>query len=74
MHFNYSFKMIYPAGQTGSVEQIRRVFEDNSGIILPRRGDSNEHPQHMFLWRTDENFPSIFLKYPPYLFPLLQML
>ena len=60
--------MISPAGQTSSVEQIRRVFEDNSGIILPRRGDSNENQQHMFLWRTDENYPSIILKYPPYLF------
>ena len=38
---------------------------------MPRRGDSNEYPQHgeailmsthniiMFLWRTDENYPSI---------------
>ena len=25
----------------------------------PRRGDSNEFPQHMFLWTTDENYPSI---------------
>ena len=44
-----------------SVEQIRRVFEDNLEIIfiispqkhmlwvLIRRGDSNEYPQHMFL-------------------------
>ena len=23
----------------------------------PRRGDSNEYPQHMFLWRTIENYP-----------------
>ena len=34
----------------------------------PRRGDSNEYPQDMFLWRTDENYPSIIIKYPPYLF------
>ena len=38
-----------------SVEQIRRVFGDNLGIILlispqKRRGDAYEHPQHMFLW------------------------
>ena len=30
------------------------------------RGDSNEYPQHIFLWRTDENYPSIIIKYPPY--------
>ena len=50
------------------------------------RGDSNEYPQHMFLWteailmsthnisfltRTDENYPSIIMKYPPYLFFLV---
>ena len=23
---------------------------------------------HMFLWRTDENYPSVIIKYPPYLF------
>ena len=22
----------------------------------------------MFLWKTDENYPSIIIKYPPYLF------
>ena len=30
--------------------------------------DSNEYPQHMFLWWTDKNYPSIIFKYPPYLF------
>ena len=54
-----------------SEEQIRRVFGDNWGIILlisPRK--------HMlwvliritsFLWRDDKNYPSIIIKYPPYL-------
>ena len=37
-------------------------------IASSRRGDSNEYPEHMFLWRTDENYPSIIIKYPPYLF------
>ena len=47
-----------------AAEEIRCVFDDNSKIILsnlhknlccgcslesPRRGDSNEHPQHRFL-------------------------
>ena len=26
-----------------------------------------EYPQHLFLWRTDENYPSIVIKYPHYL-------
>ena len=39
-------------------------------LELPRQGqgDSNEYPQHMFLWRTDENYPSIITKYKLYLF------
>ena len=32
------------------------------GYIL----ESNEYPQHMFLWRTRENYPSIIPKYPPF--------
>ena len=35
------------------------------------RGDSNEYPQHMFSCRTDENYPSIIIKCPPYLFHCL---
>ena len=31
-------------------------------------GDSNEYPQHTFLWRTDNHFPLIITKYPLYLF------
>ena len=27
------------------------------------RGDSNEYPKHMFLWRTDKNYPSIIIKW-----------
>ena len=23
----------------------------------PQQGDSNEYPQHMFLWRNNENYP-----------------
>ena len=40
-------------------EQIRMVFDDNLGIIL------DISP---FLRRTDENYSSIIIKYPPYLF------
>ena len=62
-------------GWGGPVEQIRWVFDDNKSIIfhispLKRMlwGDSNEYPQHMFLWRTDKNYPSVIIKDPPYLF------
>ena len=37
-------------------------------LMGTRRSDSNEYPQHMFLWRNVENYPSIITKYPPYLF------
>ena len=37
-------------------------------IESPRQGDSNGYPKHMFLWRTDENYPSIIIEYPSYLF------
>ena len=29
----------------------------------PCRGDSNEHPQHRFLWRFDKNYLWIIIKY-----------
>ena len=39
-------------------------------VLIRRRGDSNKymHPQHMFLWRTDENYLSVIIKNSPYLF------
>ena len=41
-----------------------------SGFSLesPQLGNSDEQPQHMFLWKTGENYPQIIIKYPPYLF------
>ena len=51
---------------TWSVEQIRWVYLDNFEIIF--HISPCEYPQHMFLWRTDENYPLIIIKYPPYLF------
>ena len=40
----------------------------------PRRGgDSNDYPQHIFLWRNKQNYPSIITKYPPYLFHCLAL-
>ena len=32
------------------------------------RGDSIECPQHICLWRTYKNYPSVIIKHPPYLF------
>ena len=29
----------------------------------PRRGDSNEYPQHMLLWRNKQNYHLIITKY-----------
>ena len=37
--------------------------------VLIRTLDSNEYPQHMFLWRTDEDYTSIIIRYPLYLHP-----
>ena len=37
-------------------------------IRIASGDDSIGYQQHMFLWRTDENYPSIIIKYPPYLF------
>ena len=33
-------------------------------LDFPRRGDSNEYPQHIFLWRNKQNYPLIITKYP----------
>ena len=38
------------------------------GYHQPRRGDSNEYPQHMFLWKNKQNYPLLITKYSPYLF------
>ena len=43
-------------------------------LELPRRGDSNgqgdsnEYPQHTFLWRNKQNYPLMIMKYLHYLF------
>ena len=57
------------------MEQIRYVFDDNlrisfvrSPLESPPRGNSNEYPQYIFLWRNKENCPLIIIKYPPDLF------
>ena len=36
----------------------------------------NRLTKHMFLWRTDKNYPSMIIKYPPYPFhcPMLRVL
>ena len=37
-------------------------------LELPRRSNSVEYSQHMFLWRTIENYLLIITKYLPFLF------
>ena len=32
-------------------------------LEVPQWGTSNEYPQHMFLWRTEENYPRVVTKY-----------
>ena len=32
-------------------------------LEVPRRGASNEYPQHMFLWKNKKNYPRIITKY-----------
>ena len=39
-------------------------------LETPHRGVSNEYPQHMFLWRTGENYPRIITKYSSLTIPL----
>ena len=43
-------------------------WASNLTVVKAIRGDSNEYLQRMFLWRTGETYPSIIIKYPPYLF------
>ena len=80
--FSFFFFFFFFFFRRFPVEQIMRVFQDNLGIIFDlfsiktyvvgthynRLADSNQCPQDMFLWRTEENYPSIITKYPPYVF------
>ena len=56
-------KIIRFALVTGPYSE-RLVLPSDNGAV---QCDSNEYAQHMILWRTDENYPSIIIKYPPYL-------
>ena len=51
-------------------EFLHKNIRCGYSLESPRRGDSNEYPQHMFLWRTDKDYLSVIIKYPPYLFHL----
>ena len=62
--------------------QIRCLFDDKlkdsfcqfsiKTYVMGARGDSNEHPQHMFLWRNNQKYPLIIsadiIKHTFYLF------
>ena len=45
-----------------------KMIFDRCSLESLRHGDSNEHPQHRFLRRFDQNYLSIIIKYAPYLF------
>ena len=47
---------------------IEAILMGTNNIRFYGPGDSNEYPQHLFLWRNVENCPQIITKYPPYLF------
>ena len=38
-------------------------------IRIALASDSNEYPQHMFLWRNKQNYPLIIIKYPLFHWP-----
>ena len=68
-------------GFRSPVKQIWWVFDDHLEIIVhtsplkrgyslesPHRSNSNEYPQHVFLWRTVGNYPVLIIKYSLFLF------
>ena len=38
-----------------------------SNLVLPLQGNSKEYPQHMFLWRIEENYSLIIIRYKTHL-------
>ena len=42
-----------------------------ASLESPKQSDSTDYPQHMFLWRTEEKYPLIIIKYPSHLFQWL---
>ena len=54
------------------IDTERDAISDRDAFVTDtgeaRRGATNEYPQHMFLWRNNQNYPLIVTKYPPYLF------
>ena len=54
---------------TSHVNTISYVSYSAAGgsVFVSWLGDSNEYAQHRVLWGTEENYPLIIIKYPPYL-------
>ena len=54
---------------TSHVNTISYISYSAAGgsVFVSWLGDSNEYAQHRVLWGTEENYPLIIIKYPPYL-------
>ena len=73
IHLNW--QTCHCVGGSSTEEQIRRVFDDNFlqfsiktycrySLESPQQGNSNEYPQHKFLWRKKQNYPLIYHQIP----------
>ena len=52
-----------------TARQIQQNYPRNRfSSDVAQRGDSNDYPQHMFLWRTVDNYALLIINYPPHLF------
>ena len=60
LHLTYSKNGVNGVGikmiKSGNFQYFSIKFVCRGCVLeLPRRGDSNTHPQHMILWRTYDN-------------------
>ena len=67
VHFPLPCQWNRQGGYLGIMKELLLLFL-HKNIEAPGDSNSDEYPQHMFLWRTDENYSSIIVKYPPYVF------
>ena len=65
--------MIFDDNSKINLSYLHKNLSCGCSLELPRRGDSNEHPQLRFLWRNKQNYHLIVIKYHQIrtLFPLL---
>ena len=58
--FAYSIKQVF--SWQGYIKRLLSSVLHKKHIVVL---NSVEYPQHMFLWRSTENYPWIVIKYPP---------